>query len=144
MLSSAQQIQAQLQKLNGLEITVEPLTSQALGAKVAGGKFQLATRTAGGSQVPTELVRFFQTGGDLNITGYSNPVVDEAFTVTQTSTDPVKIAEAWKTVGGELSKDAPIRLFAQEADYLNTAKNVQGVNAVSVGSHSSELLWLSR
>jgi peptide/nickel transport system substrate-binding protein len=144
MLTSAQQIQAQLMKLKGLDITVEPLTSQALGAKVASGKFQLATRTAGGSQVPTELVRFFKTGGDLNITGYSNPRVDDAFRVTQTSTDPEKVTEAWKTVGGELSKDAPIRLFAQEADYLNAAKNVQGVNAVSVGSQSSELLWLSR
>ncbi len=139
----AELVQQQLNQIKGLHIELKALAGQELNAVIRKGEYQIAMANAAGSQNPAALYRVFHSGGDLNVTGYRNPTVDKALEAIRSSTDEAAIAAEYKKVGGELSKDAPYRLFAQERDIIIVAKNVRGVNPVNLGAMTYELLWIS-
>jgi peptide/nickel transport system substrate-binding protein len=142
MVQVAEVIQSQLNQIEGLQVSLESMAGLALNAAIREGKYQIAMANAASSQNPKALYRAFHTDGDMNVTGYSDPEVDAALETVQSTEDPEAIAKAYELIGGRLSTDAPYRLFAQEKDIIIVAKNVHGVNPVSLGAVTSELLWI--
>lgn len=142
MVQVAELVQQQLSQIKGLEVELRSMAGQELNAVIREGDYQIAMANAAGRQDPAALYRTFHSKGDLNVTGYSNPVVDKALDTIRATEDEQVITENYKLVGGELSKDAPYRLFAQENDIVTVAKNVHGVNPVNLGAMSYELLWI--
>lgn len=136
-------LQQQFNQIKGLNVKIKAIAGQELNASIRKGDYQIALANAAGSQNPASLYRTFHSKGDLNVTGYSNPEVDAALDTIRSSNDQAVITEAYKKIGGILSKDAPYRLYAQENDIIIVAKNVRGVNPVNLGAMSYELLWLN-
>ncbi|GAA0983958.1 ABC transporter substrate-binding protein [Acrocarpospora macrocephala] len=137
-------VAAQLNKINGLHVELKPTENAVISRLFREGKFQISVHASVISQSPVTVYRTLYTGGDLNVYGYSNPRVDTALDTTIHSTDANEVAEAWKVVGAEISKDVPNRLFAYEQDVILAAKHVHGVNPVTLYAASPELLWVDK
>lgn len=145
MEQSAQLLQAQLQKINGLTAQITPLEAPVLLSKQRQGDFQLLLTTF---QSPTRDLLFdlFHTDGSQNTTHYSNPDVDAALNITRTSNDPAEVEKAYETANIQISKDAPMRTWNYIDAYLIYDKDVQGVQIVPTGAGAAwdwEKVWLN-
>lgn len=125
----AQMLQAQLQEIDGLTVDIKAMDSATLAGDRRAGAYQL-TLAASLSQHMDALFDVFHSAESLNITGYSNPKVDTALETSRSSNDPDVIAEAYKVVNGEISKDAPMRIFRYQSGYIFAEKNVKDLTLV--------------
>ncbi|WP_158506376.1 ABC transporter substrate-binding protein [Tomitella biformata] len=145
MEQTSQMLQAQLQKIKGLTVKIEPLDAPVLLGKQRQGEYQLLTTTY---MSPSRDLMYdlFHTDGPQNATGYSNPKVDEALELTRSSNDKAEVDAAYEVANFEVSRDAPVRNWQYIGSYLTADTSVHGVHIVSTGSGAAwdfEKVWLN-
>lgn len=129
---ASQILQSQLQKIKGLTIDIKALDSATISGNFRTGDYQIALQGAS-MELPDQLYDFFHSDGSANVTGYSNPTVDEALETARTSNDEATVTKAYQVVGGELSKDAPLRSWRYTSGYLYAPKSIKGLRITGSG-----------
>ena len=142
----AQILQAQLDKIKGLTIKLDPVDTPTLVTRLTAGKFQLIQ---GSSNLPGPdgLFNTYHTGGTSNVYGYSNPKVDQDLDLTRSSKDPKVVADAYGRAAGEISKDPLLRLYRYYAPHLWEQHNVHGLTLTTFSSGVGvywENAWLGK
>lgn len=144
-LSQATEIvQGNLQAIKGLTVELEAVAPSVMVGLQNSGEFQLAVAASTTGQSYDALYDAFRTGGLKNVFGYSNPKVDEALDITRRSNNPDEVAKAYQIVNGEISKDAPVRIWGWDVGQITTAKDVHGLMPAGLGVAFSERLWLGK
>lgn len=137
-------VQAQFNKIEGLEVEVEAVSGAAYFTALREGDYQVAFTPVAGELYGGTLYRYYHSTGDMNYWGYSNPDVDAALEEARRSSDPAEATAALKKAGGQISKDAPVRLHVYETDHILTAKNVHlEAPPVYLSSLFTERIWIS-
>ena len=142
----SQILQSQMQKIKGLTFEINAMDATALTGAFRSGKFQLGMSASLSYQIDG-IYDAFHTGGSLNFGNYSNPEVDAALETARTSNDPKVIADAYKVVNGEVSKDGPLRTWRYQTGRLYTPKNVKGLIVAPVRSGAGayfERAWFDK
>lgn len=144
LVKPAELLQAQWGELEGLTIKVESFDSATLRGLQRAGDYQIVVWTAGGGPSLNKMYDLFHTDGVENYQGYSNPDVDAALDVVKSSNDPEEIAEAFATVNGQVSLDAPIRTWTHRIGLFAAAEDVEGVEPMTgLGTPYFDNLWIS-
>ncbi|MEE2056477.1 ABC transporter substrate-binding protein [Rhodococcus artemisiae] len=120
----SQILQSQAQQIDGLTIQIDAMDYATLEGALNAGEFQLGIAAAL-SQNMDGIYERFHSNGTRNITGYSNPKVDEAFETSRASQDPEAVSKAYEVVNGEISNDAPLRNWRYQTGYLFTQDYVK-------------------
>ena len=119
-------IQAQV-KESGFDLQLQPTEFSASLDQTDAGKFQLYRIGWSGRIDPDgNIASFVQTQGSQNISGYSNPTVDDLLKQARAATDPAKRRDLYGQLITQLHKDVPLI-------YLYRAKNLTGVTSKVVG-----------
>ena len=137
----AQLIQSQVQQLDGVRVEIDSMDYATLQGVLRSGRYQMGI-AATLSQHMDAIYDTFHSDGTNNITGYSNPKVDEALDASRASKDPDVVAEAYKVINGEISNDAPLRNWRYQTGYIFTPGYVQGL--VLTGTLSGAGVYLDR
>ncbi|WP_396655758.1 ABC transporter substrate-binding protein [Microbacterium sp.] len=119
----AEMIQAQMNQIEGLNFEINGVDGAALSTAQATGDFQLLMGATLGYQMDS-MYDYFHSSSTRNYSKYSNPIVDEALTLARTSNDPDEVADAFKTAAGQVSKDAPVRMWRYQIGFLIFGDNV--------------------
>jgi peptide/nickel transport system substrate-binding protein len=69
-------------------------------------------------------------------------VVDKAFDSSRASEDPKVVADAYKVIAGEISKDAPLRSYRYKSGFLFTSEKVHGL--VPAGYYQGLAAYIER
>ncbi|WP_068166023.1 ABC transporter substrate-binding protein [Rhodococcus phenolicus] len=140
---TAELIQAQLQRVDGLRVRITPLEGGAFAAAMTSGDYDLIVSGLGGAH-PDNLYKVFRTGGSSNNSGYSNPKVDEALDLTHTSSDPETVANAYKTAVNELVATNAYRFWRHARTDLISPANVHGIEVAYQYWFRPELAWVQQ
>ncbi|MFI5720419.1 ABC transporter substrate-binding protein [Nocardia sp. NPDC051750] len=146
MALAAQLLQSQLQQLDGLTITIEPIDFGVLEGMRRAGDFELVLGSTLSQQMDA-LYDTFHTSGKNNITRYSNPAVDAALETSRTSNDPARVEQAYTTINSAISADAPLRIWRYPNGYIYTGNDVQGLTVIGVSSLAGVIIdraWKGR
>ncbi|NRI64880.1 ABC transporter substrate-binding protein [Rhodococcus sp. MS16] len=139
----AELLQAQLQRVNGLQLDIQPLDGAAFAAALTSGKYELILSALGGAH-PENLYKVFHTNGASNTAGYSNSTVDAALDVTHNSDDPPTVNEAYKTAIRELVNTTAYRFWRPAISRLITTGSIQGVESAYQYWFRPELAWVEQ
>ncbi|MDT2005536.1 ABC transporter substrate-binding protein [Rhodococcus opacus] len=145
MEQPAQVLQEQLQQIDGLTVELAPVDAPTILKLKRQGEFQILLASSLSADMDT-LYDLFHSKGALNAMGYSNPEVDEALETTRTSENPDEVTRAYQVVNGEISKDAPFRLWQHASGYLLADNEVQGLTAAGTAAGAAfdwERAWLN-
>lgn len=104
---TAELLQAQLQKLDGVNMTLNPVNAQQLVSNLTSGNFETSVFGLLGAGPEPEVNETFFSTGSRNLSKYSNPAVDEAIRTVRTSTDAKERLAAYEKVATQLSEDVP-------------------------------------
>jgi peptide/nickel transport system substrate-binding protein len=140
---TAELIQSQLQRVDGLRVRIVPLEGAAFAAAMTSGDYDLIVSGLGGTH-PDNLYKVFRTGGSSNNSGYSNPTVDEALDLTHTSNDPTVVENAYKTTINELVATNAYRFWRHARTDLISPANVHGVEVAYQYWFRPELAWIQQ
>lgn len=139
-------IQSQMQKIEGLTFEIKGMEAVALSEAVSADDYQVAMG-ATLSQQMDYLYRIFYSGSSGNLANYSNPALDKALDASRESNDPKEVAEAYKVVAAELSKNPPLRTWRWQTGYLITAENVHVESPVTTRTGAwawTEDVWIEQ
>ncbi|MFF0818223.1 ABC transporter substrate-binding protein [Rhodococcus sp. NPDC003318] len=145
MEQTSQLLQAQIQKINGLTVALEPVDNTTMLKRKRQHEFQIVV-TSNLSVDEDLLYDLFHTGGSLNAMNYSNPKVDEALEITRKSGEPDEVAKAYEVANGEISKDAPFLIWRNMSGYIYADQKVQGIAATGTAAGAAfewERAWLN-
>ncbi|MEU5840356.1 ABC transporter substrate-binding protein [Rhodococcus sp. NPDC047139] len=137
----AQILQSQVQAIDGLRMEIDAMDYATLQGVQRSGDYQLALG-ATLSQHMDALYETFHSAGTNNTTRYANPKVDEALEVSRTSNDPDAVADAYRVVNGEISKDGPLRNWRYQTGYIFTQGYVKDL--VLTGTLGGAGVYLDR
>ena len=140
---SAELLQAQLGRVDGLKLRIEPLEGAAFATALTSGNYDLIISSLGGAH-PDNLYKVFRTGGSSNNSGYSNSTVDEALDLTHTSNDPETVERAYKTAINELVDTTAYRFWRHARTSLITPRDVHGVEVAYLYWFRPELAWIQQ
>lgn len=145
MEQTSQLLQAQMQKINGLTVALEPVDNTTMLKRKRQHEFQIVVTNS--VAVDEDLLYdLFHTGGSFNAMNYSNPTVDEALEITRTSANPDDVAEAYRVANGEISKEAPFRIWQNMSAYIYSDPKVEGIAATGTAAGAAfewERAWLN-
>lgn len=141
---AGQIVQSQLQEIDGLTIELKPADAATIAGNIRTGNFQLALYGSL-AELPDALYDFFHSEGWSNVTGYSNPKVDEALETTRRSQDQAEVTQAYKVASGEISKEAPLRIWGYSTGHLFTSKKLKGLSITGSDAASAYLdrAWIN-
>ncbi|MEE2034858.1 ABC transporter substrate-binding protein [Rhodococcus chondri] len=142
----AQILQSQAQQIHGLTIEIEAMDYATLQGVLRSGNYQLGI-AATLSQHMDAIYDTFHSDGTNNITGYTNPKVDEALEASRASKDSMVVADAYKVINGEISKDAPLRNWRYQTGYLFTPGYVKDLTITGTLSGAGAYLdrtWIDK
>ena len=145
MEQTSQLLQAQLQEIDGLTVQIEPVDNTTMLKRKRQREYQIVV-TANLSEDRDSLYDLFHSNGALNAMGYSNPKVDEALDITRTSADPAEVTRAYQVVNGEISNDAPFRIWQNISGYLYADDQVEGIVATGTAAGAAfqwERAWFN-
>lgn len=137
----AQILQSQAQQIDGLKVEIDAMDYATLQGVLRSGEYQLGI-AATLSQHMDAIYDTFHSDGTNNITGYTNPKVDEALEASRASKDPAVVADSYKVINGEISKDAPLRNWRYQTGYLFTPGYVKDLTIT--GTLSGAGVYLDR
>ncbi len=130
----AELLQSQIQQVDGLKLDIKSLDGAGFASAMTSGNYDLIISSLGGAH-PENLYKVFRTGAAGNNSGYSNPVVDQAFEITHSSSDPAVVNEAYKTAIRQIVADSAYRFWRPSESTLLSAASVQDVQPpTSTGS----------
>ncbi|WP_092808445.1 ABC transporter substrate-binding protein [Rhodococcus globerulus] len=145
MEQTSQLLQAQLQEIDGLTVRLEPVDNTTMLKRKRQREYQIVV-TANLSEDLDSLYDMFHSDGALNAMGYSNPKVDEALDITRASANPDEVTSAYQVVNGEISKDAPFRIWQNISGYLYADDKVEGIAATGTAAGAAfqwERAWFN-
>ncbi|WP_280487323.1 ABC transporter substrate-binding protein [Nocardia farcinica] len=137
----AEVLQAQLEQVDGLELTIEALDGAGYAHALVSGDFDLILSSLGGAH-PENLYRVFHTNGSANSADYSNPTVDRALELARSSDDPSVVAEAYRTAIRELVATTAYRFWRPAQTSLLLRPEVYGVVPAYQYWMRPELAWI--
>ncbi|TMM36250.1 MAG: ABC transporter substrate-binding protein [Actinobacteria bacterium] len=119
-------LQAQV-KEGGFDLQLQPTEFSASLDQTDAGKFQLYRIGWSGRIDPDgNIASFVQTQGSQNISGYSNPAVDDLLSQARAAPDTAKRRDLYGQLITKLHEDVPLM-------YLYRAKNLTGVSSKVAG-----------
>lgn len=134
--------QANLSRLDNVNVELELLDYAALSAKLAQNDFQVSPYAVYGKH-PDILHDLYHSKGARNFSGYSNPEVDAALDLTHSSNDPAVVAKAYSDAANVLTLDAAYIPYRQTNVYAQYNGRVNGlVRGGSTQAVRSDLLWV--
>jgi peptide/nickel transport system substrate-binding protein len=126
-------IQAQV-KEGGFELQLQPTEFSASLDQTDAGKFQLYRIGWSGRIDPDgNIASFVQTQGSQNISGYSNPTVDDLLKQARAATDPAKRSDLYGQLITQLHKDVPLIYLYRQKNLTGVAGKVVGVQVYGDG-----------
>jgi ABC-type transport system substrate-binding protein len=90
------------------------------------------------------LVPLFATASPDNLTGYTNPELDQLFTDTRKEPNPLKRAEGYRQAEQKILADAPIVPLASLQSYWVVGHNVSGLTVGPTGTFEGRTVSLTR
>lgn len=91
----------------GFDIQLQPVEQAQYIPSVFGRDYELALWTGPEIRDPDEMTAHVSTGGGINVSGYSNPRVDELLEAGRIETDPAARVEIYREMYGVLAEDVP-------------------------------------
>lgn len=137
----AELLQSQIQQVDGLKLDIKSLDGAGFASAMTSGNYDLIISSLGGAH-PENLYKVFRTGAAGNNSGYSNPVVDQAFEITHSSSDPAVVNEAYKTAIRQIVADSAYRFWRPSESTLLSAASVQDVQPAYQYWFRPELAWI--
>jgi peptide/nickel transport system substrate-binding protein len=145
MKTLAETAAAQLNKIEGLNVTPVPTENAVLSGILREGKYQFSMGTAPSPTLsPTQMYRTFHSSGDLNTTNYSNPEIDAILDETLMTSEPEALTQLWKDFAKVYVEDPAHRVLAWEQDIMMTADYVRGVNNLPLYAATWDLVWFDK
>jgi peptide/nickel transport system substrate-binding protein len=139
---AAQLVQAQLQRLNHVKVTLQPMTSGQVVARLVSGDFDAGTFTYTGVDPEPEFTDAVVCKGSRNLYDYCNSAVDQAVTESRTTLDASVRAQALKTVQRLLIDDAMFVPLVHGGSMFATKPNVKDMATFEDGGLLTDRIWL--
>jgi peptide/nickel transport system substrate-binding protein len=143
---SAQVLQAQLQKIKGLTVTIDAFDAPTMSQRTAQRKYQLMLNSQHFPELD-KVYDVFHSGGALNSMGFANTEVDKALEITRTSDNPAAVEAAYRSVGSVVSENGPFRVMRYTTGYLLANQDVGGVVPMGTPTGAAaywEYAWLAK
>jgi len=139
----SQMLQAQLQRVRGLEMTIVPQEVGAFYGDLATGNFELLSVGVMGTN-PDDLYDSFHTGAARNSAGYSDPAVDAALQRARSSADPAAADAAYGEAMRALARSYALRPWFYITGWLVAdTDRVRGLAPAGLYQTRPELVWLA-
>lgn len=132
-LRLAQAIQAMV-KDGGFDLKIQPVEYSTLLDQQDKGQFQLLQLGWSGRIDPdANITNFVATQASLNVSGYSNPSVDDLLQKAQETSNTAQRRSLYGQVVTQLQKDDPLIYLYRQANLTGVTKKVQGVQVFPDG-----------
>jgi peptide/nickel transport system substrate-binding protein len=139
---AAQLVQTQLQRLNHVHVTLQPLTSGQLVANLVAGNFDAGTFTYSGVDPEPEFTEAVTCNGSRNFYNYCNTMVDQAVAVSRTTLDANARIQALKSVQRALIDDAVFVPLSHGGSMFAAKPNVRDISTFDDGGLLTDRIWL--
>jgi peptide/nickel transport system substrate-binding protein len=143
-LNYAQVIQAQLQQLKHVNVTIKPLDTATVVKENASGQTQLGLLAVNGPWPDSSLYDQFYSRGLQNNVAYNSPTTDAAFAAAHASSSVAAQTEAYKKVAQSMLDDMAFIATKHSVYAIVSHPNVANVKAFSDGGFQSDQVWLTR
>ena len=136
----SQMLQAQLQRVRGLEMTIVPQEVGAFYGDLATGNYELLSVGVLGTD-PDDLYDMFHTGAAQNTGAYSDPEVDAALEAARAAKDPAAADAAYATAMRRLAETYAIRPWFYITGWLVAPDTVRGIEPAGSYFTRPERIW---
>jgi peptide/nickel transport system substrate-binding protein len=143
-VDDAQLLQAQLQKLKNVQISLVPQAGATLIAKINAGNYQSYTTTSNRWNEPsTDFVNVFHGGSNFNFSHYSNPTVDSMLDQLKSATDQKTRVQLVHSAEQQILKDSPVAWYTRFVSAEMIDKTVRNYNVVFDQVPLFDGVWLA-
>jgi oligopeptide transport system substrate-binding protein len=136
----AEFVQDQLDQNLGVDVEIEVLESNAYGERWFNGEFELTLFDFFGDYADPEnwLPQQFASDGGYNVTGYSNPQVDELFSQAATATDTATRISLYEQAHDLIIEDQALTpIYHPERNYL-VKQNIDGLGVTPLDAQPGD------
>ena len=139
--ATAQFVHDQLKTNLGIDIALDPLDTNTLGARLGSGSFDMAGPLGWNADYPDPADWFpvFTTTSSYNYSLYQNARYDSLVAVAATDVDGSRRDAEYSQAQRMLVADAPVAFLAQSVSWYLVQPYVKGVTATSVDEWPGEL-----
>jgi ABC-type transport system substrate-binding protein len=123
--------QLALSAIEGVNFEFQPLPPLGMRDAVFGKSFDIAAWLLSGDAVYPDLVDYLATGSPRNASGFSSPVIDEAFATAIATDDPEVIKQSYQTVVREVLDQLPYALLWRTHVSTYAQDNVKGLEVIN-------------
>ncbi|MEE2035017.1 ABC transporter substrate-binding protein [Rhodococcus chondri] len=142
LAQEAQMIKAQVERIDGLTLTVLPLEIAARQAALRNGDFMIANDSMGLNYDPEALYERYHTAGSENFGKYSDPQVDAALEASRASQDPAEVDEAYRAVLARLTETLGVRPLFYQTTTMYSRGDVGGTEPEYLYYPPADGLWI--
>jgi peptide/nickel transport system substrate-binding protein len=136
-------IKDQLEKLEGVSLTIETVDQSALTKTLREGGWDMSLSGVVGVSPDPALYNTFHSTGPFNLSGYSNPGVDAALDAARATSDPAKQQDAYSKLQELITADAFFPPAVSSAFHLGAAAELHVV-AIADGTPRFDQMWLEQ
>lgn len=134
--------QAQLSELDGLDVSLSEIEPDAYFPQLLAGEFDAAIFPVDVTDPALSLADYFGTGGVFNVTGYSNPALDDLLQRGRAALDEAERVEIYRQVQEILIEDIPAVIFHRPFEFHLAADAVGGLRYHLTGTVLWDGVWL--
>lgn len=132
-LRLAQALQASVVD-GGFDLKIEPVEYSTLLDQQDRGDFEMLQLGWSGRVDPdANITNFLGTGGGQNVSGYSDPVLDDLLTQARRSTDMAERVDLYGQAVGQIQDNDPIIYLYRQRNLTGVANSVSGVQVFPDG-----------
>ena len=140
----AEAVQAQLAGFDNVKVEVKVIDFAELPKIYATNDFDVLTGSAAFNDPEPTLFNVFHSQSRRNLSGVSDPELDEALQVGRTASETEERAEAYATVTERLAELNPVIFISRAAPAAIGAEGVRGLQQYGAGSLIPELIYLQK
>jgi peptide/nickel transport system substrate-binding protein len=137
-----QLIQAQLQKLNHVKVTISLQSAAAFVSDIVQKNFDAAAFTYFGPDPEPEWTGTVTSTGTRNFQGYASAAVDQAVVASEATTDTNARNQALKDAQKQLIADIPFFPIHRQPTFWISRPGIKDVNTFDDGGLFSDRLWI--
>jgi peptide/nickel transport system substrate-binding protein len=132
-LNTGNLVQSQLATYENVKMKVNAVPNPVFKTAQRTGDFELSTGGLYMLDPVPDLSEYLRTDGSGNMTGWSEPSVDDAVNTVLTTTDEAEQKAAWATVQEEFLDGCPIYFVNEGVIGFAATKEITGVHLVGLG-----------
>jgi peptide/nickel transport system substrate-binding protein len=138
-------LQSNLQRLEGVEVTLDPVDATVIGARRSQGHYQMASGSFAGSSPDEQVYEYLHSDGLYQrAIGFADPEMDTALESTRTSAEPEAIAEAYAHVAQISAENILFLPYFDPVYAFGHDERVRDVQVFSDIGLRSDRVWMAQ